>query len=166
MDRLIVKPCRHGSGVFAGRRVQQGEEILQFSGPLVGRAELPSPYCVVDDYYLQVDSDLFLGPSGDVDDFVNHSCDPNAGVTIADGTARLIAIRAVKSGEEIVFDYSTTADRAPLEMRCSCGTPVCRGVIGDFLLLPQNLQEEYVALGIVPEYIQAKVTEESIVSRA
>ncbi|MHC4505637.1 MAG: SET domain-containing protein, partial [Planctomycetota bacterium] len=100
MDRLIVKPCRHGSGVFAGRQIQRGEEILQFSGRLVDRGELPSPYCAIDDYYLQVGDDLFLGPSGDVDDFVNHSCDPNAGVVIAGGTTRLIAIRKIKSGEE------------------------------------------------------------------
>jgi hypothetical protein len=166
MGRLTVKQCRHGSGVFAGRQIQRGEEILQFSGRLVDRGELPSPYCAVDDYYLQVGDDLFLGPSGDVDDFVNHSCDPNSGVVIADGTARLVAIRAIQSGEEITFDYSTTADQAPLEMNCLCGSPVCRGRIGDFLLLPRGLQEKYVRLGIVPDYVLAKVIGESITSRA
>jgi SET domain-containing protein len=156
---LAAKPCNHGKGVFARCRIQQGETVLRFSGPLLRRAELPGSRYAERDLYLQIGDDLFLGPSGDIDDFVNHSCDPNCGVVIAGGSVRLIAMRTIRSGEEIRFDYSTTSAGDPVEMRCSCGSPACRGRIGDFMWLPSHLQEKYIGLGVVPDYVLAELGE-------
>jgi SET domain-containing protein len=155
--RLFVERCSQGRGIFACAEVQQGEEILEFSGPLVSRAELPSPYPVDQDYYLQVGTDQFLGPSGGVDDLINHSCDPNAGVVVSSNGTKLIAIRRIRAGEEIRFDYSTTMDNFPCELNCFCRFAICRGRIRDFLLLPAHVQQRYVSLGIVPDYILAKL---------
>ena len=157
MSRLVVKACPHGQGVFAGCRIEAGEEILVFSGPIVTSQAVPEPGLAEHDYYLQIGEDLFLGPSGDLDDFVNHSCDPNAGVVVNGTGARLVAIRPISPGEEITFDYSTTMYKAPVEMDCCCQSTLCRGRIKDYLSLPENVQERYASLGIIPDFILAKL---------
>ena len=43
-----------------------------------------------------------MGPSGEVDDFFNHSCDPNAGLKITATKAVLVAIKDIPPGQEIL----------------------------------------------------------------
>jgi len=43
-----------------------------------------------------------MGPSGEVDDFFNHSCDPNAGLKITVTKAVLVAIKDISFGQEIL----------------------------------------------------------------
>jgi len=70
MKVYIKSSLQHGRGVFARDQIRAGEPILTFSGPLLNRAEVRE-----EDYHLQVDADLYLGASGEADDYVNHSCD-------------------------------------------------------------------------------------------
>ena len=153
MTNICVRPGRHGTGVFAACDIATGEEILTFSGPLVRAEDLPKPYGAGNDYFLQIGEDLFLGPSGDADDYVNHSCAPNAGVVVAPDSIRLVAICPIRAGDEVFFDYSVTMANFPWQMECMCGSSLCRGKVGDFLDLPAELQEKYVRLRIVPEYV-------------
>jgi len=54
----------------------------------------------------------------------------------------LVAMRDIKKDEEITFDYSMiTADGWPLE--CSCGSPSCRKLIGNYRDLPDELKKKY-----------------------
>jgi len=39
------------------------------------------------------------------------------------------------------------------EMDCRCGAKNCRGKIRDFKYLPRDLQERYINLGIVPDFV-------------
>lgn len=94
-----------------------------------------------------------MGPSGKLDDYVNHSCDPNSGLVINNINVILIAIRNIKKLEEITWDYSTTIDEDEWEMDCNCRSNICRGRIGDFKYLPEDIQRRYIKLGIVPNYI-------------
>jgi len=97
-----------------------------------------------------------MGPSGEVDDFFNHSCDPNAGLKITVTKAVLIAIKDISPGQEITWDYSTTMDEDDWEINCNCGSNNCRGKIRDFKYLPPEIQQKYLTLDIVPEYIVRK----------
>jgi len=94
-----------------------------------------------------------MGPSGGLDDFFNHPCNPNSGLKIQNGKAILVAIKNIKSGEEITWDYSTTMNEDDWEMDCVCGSKNCRGRIRDFKYLPENVQQKYINLRIVPKYI-------------
>lgn len=78
------------------------------------------------DRYIQVGEDKYLGPSGDFDDFINHSCDPNSGIQIKGKKVVLLAIKDIKQNEEITWDYSTTMDEDDWEMDCQCGCLKCR----------------------------------------
>jgi SET domain-containing protein len=153
VKRLILAGGETGRGVFAGQRFHAGEEILTFTGRRMMRWEIPPFGRQEEDFYLQVDHDVFIGPSGEIDDYVNHSCDPNGGVVIVGDSARLIAIKAIEPGQEIRFDYSTTMRNPILVMTCSCGSAICRGRVDDFDLLPGNIQERYKVIGIVPDYV-------------
>ena len=39
------------------------------------------------------------------------------------------------------------------EMTCRCGSENCRKVVREFRTLPPDVQQRYVALGIVPDYV-------------
>ena len=60
-----------------------------------------------------------LGPVN----FINHSCDPNAGF---DNAGDIVTLVRVKAGEEIRMDYGTFSFSFDHEFTCRCGTLVCR----------------------------------------
>lgn len=90
---------------------------------------------------LQVEENLFLmttreGPA----DWVNHSCDPNGGMA---GQIVLVALRSIRMGEEICFDYAMTDSYPYDEFDCHCGSARCRGrVTAEDWRMPA-LQERY-----------------------
>jgi SET domain-containing protein len=90
-----------------------------------------------------------MGPSGEVDNFFNHSCDPNAGLKITATKAVLVAIKDISLGQEITWDYSTTMDEDDWEMNGNCGSNNCSGKIRDFKYLPPEIQQKYLTLDIV-----------------
>ena len=140
-----------GLGLFAARPLQAGERILDFRGPLIDFAATVAKGDRECDA-LQIGPDLYL----DLEDpgrYANHSCDPNAGVR-NDGVT-LVAVRPIRPGEEIRFDYSTTMDDDHWAMECSCGSPRCRGRVLDFRWLPNPRKLEYIAMGIVPSFLVA-----------
>ena len=157
MKKLILQECPNGVGVFAGEKISAGEEILTFLGPLIERRDMPEIHSQDEDYYLQVGDDLFLGPSGWIDDYINHSCDPNSGVVIEGKVSKLVAVQNISRGDEIRFDYSTTMYRPILVMKCWCGSTLCRGEVVDFIYLPGEIQAKYIALGVVPDYITRRL---------
>jgi hypothetical protein len=158
MKKLILQECPNGVGVFAGERISAGEEILTFLGPLIERRDMPEIRSQDEDYYLQVDDDMFLGPSGWIDDYINHSCNPNSGVVIEGQVSKLVAIQNISRRDEIRFDYSTTMYRPILVMKCRCGSPRCRGQVVDFIYLPEEIQAKYIGLGVVPAYISSRIS--------
>jgi hypothetical protein len=147
--KIFVAACDVGKGVFAARRFEAGERILRFVGPRTDRSD-PIHNSVEGANLLQVGRETYIlpRPKGV---FVNHSCNPNAGLR---GTRSLVALRRIDVGEEIRFDYSTTMDEDFWTMECMCGQPGCRHVIRDFKRLPDAVRERYIALGIVPAFVR------------
>lgn len=142
-----VRESPTGRGVFATTAIAAGQMVMQYTGPLL-RYEQTTPQTLA----LQIGPDLYMGASGNADDCVNHSCDPNAGIIIHGRDVRLVSLRPISAGEQITFDYSTTMDEDDFEFDCLCGSPMCRGRIRDFKHLPPPLKAKYVSLGVVPEY--------------
>lgn len=119
-----------GRGVFATRAIPRGTVLCQCTGSLRTTAELRP-----DMYAMMVGEDLWLtSPGENVDDYFNHSCEPNVGFPT--GEAAFIALRDITAGEELCWDYSTSMTEAGWAMPCMCGTPTCRGTIRSFQELP------------------------------
>jgi hypothetical protein len=61
--------------------------------------------------------------------FINHSCEPNAGY---DGADHIVALRRISVDEEIRMDYGTYSFSFDHDFTCSCGAWACRKkVTGD-----------------------------------
>ena len=151
----------HGQGVFARESFGPGQPILALSGPVLSRVEM---LALGPDraYSVQVGPDQFLDtiPAGR---YLNHSCDPNAGIM---NDRMLIALRPIEIGEEIRFDYSTTMNEDHWTVECVCGQPACRRVVLDFHHLPPITQNRYLQLGIVQRFIVGEVRRRSPTRRA
>lgn len=58
--------------------------------------------------------------------FMNHSCSPNVGVNdIGD----FVAMKFIRKGEELVWDYAFGEIDSDIKMKCNCGSKSCRGVL-------------------------------------
>lgn len=154
---LILGDCTYGKAVFANECISAGEIILEFGGTIISFEELPNPYEPEKDYFLQVGEHMYLGPSGEIDDFINHSCSPNCGIKIQNETIALIAICSINSGDQITFNYATTMGSNWGEFECACGSSDCHGMVKKFLELPPSIQKKYMDLNIIPDYILAKI---------
>ncbi len=138
-----------GKGIFASRAITRGETIFYVSGSLMFRETVLKFDEIREANVIQIGVDRYIDP-GFPGVYINHSCDPNAGVV---DETRMIAIRDILKNEEVRYDYSTTMSEDHWTMDCRCGESSCRGTIGDFVFLPTKVQKRYQNLGIVPAYI-------------
>ena len=153
---LACRPASGGLGVFAVRAITPGQRLIEFTGPLIDRTTLDAALeSVIVDGFLQIAEDRYMGPSGALDDFVNHSCDPNCGLRFLETGIVLTAIRPILPNEEITFDYASTQNAYPCRFLCECGSKSCRVDIGDFDDLPSGLKWKYHELGILAPYLDA-----------
>jgi SET domain-containing protein len=76
------------------------------------------------------------GVGGNEARYINHSCDANCETIIEDGRVFIDAIRDIRPGEELGYDYQltweSTDDPAELALyACRCGAAACRGSMLD-----------------------------------
>lgn len=57
---------------------------------------------------------------------LNHSCKPNVGFS---ESYDFVAMRNIKKGEELFWDYCFDESNPDFKMKCSCGSKKCRGII-------------------------------------
>lgn len=133
--RVAASPLE-GHGVFAMQRIPAGALVTRCRGKIKTIEQIDSEERVMQigkDSYLAEDSQ---NPS--VDDFINHSCEPNLG--FVDGTPVHYALRDIEPGEELCFDYSTCMNEAGWTIPCLCESPSCRGTITSHCDLPPHVQ--------------------------
>jgi hypothetical protein len=65
--------------------------------------------------------------------FLNHSCAPNCEAELDAGHIWIVALRNIKAGEELTFNYGYDLDDYR-DHPCRCGAPDCVGFIvaGEF----------------------------------
>ncbi|WP_174285384.1 SET domain-containing protein [Sphingomonas bacterium] len=157
---FAVRETHLGKAVYAAKRFAEGEQIVRFTGRRVRAARLPRSLRGAADRFLQVTTDQYMGPSGRIDDLINHSCAPNAGLRFTDHGVVLIALRAITPGEEIAWDYSTTLKDSGWQMACQCRQPGCRGTVGDFATLPAERQAWFRERDMVAPYLREEMVRE------
>jgi hypothetical protein len=84
-----------------------------------------------------VDPDFFWA-------YLNHSCQPNGYIHIADLTFR--ALRKINRGEECTFNYLTTEYEMAAPFVCRCGAAECFGLIQGHKHLSAEQREELSSL--------------------
>jgi len=146
--KVYVADCHLGKGIFASSRIARGETIFVFTGRIITLADAVARGDHEGDV-LQIGPDRYLEPVSP-GLYINHSCAPNAGIR---GLRHVVALRDIEPDEEVNFDYSTTMSEDRWTMHCDCRSPGCRGIIDDFHTLPAALQDKYLAMGIVSDFI-------------
>jgi hypothetical protein len=66
--------------------------------------------------------------------WINHSCDPNCEADEVEGRVFIKALRNIKAGEELNYDYGLIIDepytkKLKAEYPCWCGAKNCRGTL-------------------------------------
>ncbi|MFZ5792913.1 MAG: SET domain-containing protein [Sphingomonas sp.] len=145
-----------GKAVYAAQGFAEGDEIIRFTGRRFRADRVPSLMRGSSDRFVQVTPEHYMGPSGRIDDLINHSCSPNAGLRFGGTSVVLVATRDIAPGEEIAWDYSTTLAESNWHMICQCRSPECRRVIGNFSTLSPERQEWFRARNLVAPYLRRK----------
>lgn len=148
MRALAVKKTKQGKGVFAKRDFAPGEAILKLTGSKITYAQVIKKKNPDNPLQIKPGTYLDLKKPGL---YFNHSCDPNCGLR---PNLTLVSIKAIKAGEELFFDYSTTMDQyTQVEFICSCDTKSCRKHINGFKTLPARTKKRYLDYGIVLDFL-------------
>ncbi|KAL3671477.1 hypothetical protein V7S43_003399 [Phytophthora oleae] len=82
-------------------------------------------------FTVQITPDKHMDFTGGLE-FVNHSCNPNTRIDMVENEAKVsfIAIKSIKEGEHLSFDYATSEWDMDEKFDCRCGAPNCHGHIG------------------------------------
>jgi uncharacterized protein len=129
----------HGKGIFAAVALGKGTRIIEYKGKRI-------PEEVADDKYGNDEGThtfLFLledqividaNFGGNSSRWINHSCDPNCDAFEEKGRMYIDAIKNIKAGEELTYDYNLIVEEryTPALKRmyaCACGSRKCRGHI-------------------------------------
>jgi hypothetical protein len=131
----------HGRGVFATRRIEKGERIVEYLGERVSHDEADRRYELKDEndshtFLFIVDSKTVIdaGTEGNDARFFNHSCDPNCESVVEKRRVFIEALRAIEPGEEMTYDYQIYRDHDDPDnideiFACRCGFANCRGTM-------------------------------------
>jgi len=152
--RVEMRASCGGHGVFALEAIAAGSIILDFTGPRVTRAHVEQAAAAGGgDGFLQIGRDLFVGPSGGLDDFVNHACEPNCCVRFIGERIVLSALDDIAPEQELFFDYGVTQIDFPFRFECLCERGGCRGEIGNYDEIAPATLARYQARGVVPPHV-------------
>jgi uncharacterized protein len=133
----------HGRGVYAVAPIRKGTRIIEYLGERISHAEADERYERKGDdsghTFLFIASNrtvIDAGVNGNDARFINHSCAPNCETVIENSRVFIDAIRNIKAGEELGYDYQltweSTDDPAELALyACRCGAKQCRGTMLD-----------------------------------
>jgi uncharacterized protein len=122
--QIVVRPSPiHGRGVFAARRFEPGDVIIDGCREVLDDDAVESLPPREQVFLSFVNGHhVLMTPRAR---FVNHSCDPNARST----DRHDVAIRVIEAGDEVTVDY--VAEHVPgLRLECNCQAPNCRGLLG------------------------------------
>lgn len=115
-----------GKAVYARDLIEPGELIAVWSGRIISTEALDELPEEIRRHTVQVEEGLYLASLSpdEPPDFINHSCEPNAGL---DGQVAIVALHRIHPGEEVTIDYAMCDGSAYDEFDCACGSAACRG---------------------------------------
>ena len=130
-----------GLGAFATRQIRRGQRIVEYTGEHIDNDEADRRYD--DEKMKRHHTFLFIVDDKEIIDaavggndarFINHSCDPNAEAVVEGKQIFIYALRTIRPGEEILYDYQYErtdehTDEDEQFYKCRCGAENCRGSI-------------------------------------
>lgn len=147
-DKVYVDKSKyHGNGIFANKDFKKGEVVFIMKGKILKYHPKNKKECMLYPNAVGIERDTWIDP---IEPFVytNHSCDPNMATK---GKVTFVAIKNIKKGDELNFDYSISEDSL-WDMKCNCKTKKCRKIIKSIRHLPEKTFNYY--LPYIPTYFK------------
>jgi uncharacterized protein len=126
---LQVHPSRiDGLGVFAAEAIAPARKIAEIRGESISvadariRATRHERIMIVE---LSARRAIDFSKSADPMRYTNHSCQPNARLSLQHGRVEFYALQPIAVGEEITVNYGETHHQGRLA--CRCGARGCVG---------------------------------------
>ena len=130
----IIKSNIHHQGLCAARNIKMDEKVIEYIGKKITheQAEKDAKYGYDVTYLFTLNKKYLL--DGDFKfntaRLINHSCDPNCEVLdISKTKIWVTAMRDIKKGEELSYDYGFGFDSNYKDHKCRCGSKNCVGFI-------------------------------------
>lgn len=145
----VAKSGLHGKGLFASQDIKKGETVFIIKGKkikfLIDSKEKAKKAGL---NWVGISKNEWRDPSFHCVYF-NHSCDANTAIR---GHVTVVALRNIKKGEEVTFDYSTTEADIFWRFKCNCGAKNCRKVVESIQFLPEKTYKRYMPY--IPKYFR------------
>ncbi len=140
--RIEVKQSGvHGRGVFALMAIAADERIIEYTGERISgeEADRRHPHDPADPnhtfyFALSTGKTIDANVRGNDARWINHSCAPNCEAEEVKGRVYIKALRDLKPGEELFYDYGLVLDarqtaKLKAKYACRCGAANCRGTM-------------------------------------
>ena len=131
----------HGKGVFAAQKIRKGTRIIEYRGKRVDWDWASEAYAPVEGepthtFLFSLDDGRVIDANqrGNAARWINHSCDPNCQAIEEDGRVWIEALRKIRPGEELGYDYRIQIEEPVTRAEkkawpCHCGSKKCRGTL-------------------------------------
>ena len=121
-------------GLFAKSDINKGEKVIEYKGRKFTHKQVEENdrfdnskaiylFTLNERYVLDGDTKTNTAK------YINHSCNPNCEVDIIKGKIWIIAIKDIKKGDELSYDYGFGYDADFRQFPCKCGSKNCCGYI-------------------------------------
>lgn len=114
----------HHRGVFAVEEINRGERVVPYTGRLLTKAQSARSQS----FYLFELNRKYDVIGLNIARYINHSCRPNCETEIDRGRIWVRAIRKIRVGEELTYNYHYDLEESK-DYPCLCGQPGCVGAI-------------------------------------
>jgi len=118
----MVKRGVSGLGLFAGEDIKKGDFVIKYTGKLISTKEADK---LNTRYLFQIDDDYTIDGSGrdNIARYINHFCKPNLEAQIEAGEIVFHALKDIKAGDELGFDYGREYFEEFIKPKgCACGS--------------------------------------------
>ena len=147
----------HGRGLFAISDIAKDEIVAVKGGHIIdGKTLRETITPALGPVEIQIGDDLFIAPVSEEERelsmlYLNHSCAPNLGMR---GEITFVAMRDIRSGEELTHDWALTDDD-DYSIECNCGAADCRKNLTGKDWQRPDLQNRYA--GYFSAYLARKI---------
>ena len=121
-------------GLYASRNIEKGTKIIEYKGKIISvkKSEVDPKFDNKKAIYLfninnryDLDGDFKFN----IARLINHSCNPNCEVFGEGLKIWVYAMKDIKKGEELSYDYGFSFDENFREFPCNCQSKNCVGFI-------------------------------------
>ena len=122
------------NGLYANQNIKKGVRIIEYKGKIISTKKSDTSSKFDNDkaiYLFNINKryDLDGDFKFNIARLINHSCDPNCEVFGRGLKVWVYAMRDIKAGEELSYDYGFSFDKDFKNYPCKCKSKNCVGYI-------------------------------------